>query len=103
MSTHPLPATSNSFSSSSPTATPSGQSSSGDNRLHAVIIVLSILAAFLVMYVVYLAIGVKSRRMTGERAGPYHGTVMHNAHPAAQIIPFGHGSQPGAQGPIFSK
>ncbi len=102
MSPHPLPAGSGSLSSPSPTATPTGQRIAG-GPLHVVIIVLSILAAFLVTYVIYLAIGVKRRRMNGEHSGPYQGTVIHSAHPAAQIIPFGHGSQPGAQGPIFSE
>jgi len=91
MSPYPSPSPSSSVSSA---ISPNG-------RLHTVIIVLSILAAFLIVYIIFITLKAKKEQPNSERAGPYTGTTISPNHPAAEIAPFGNYSHSGATGPRY--
>ena len=101
----PYPSPSSSISNTIPTATQSKLSPSIDGPLHTVIIILSILAALLVAYIVYITLKSKKRQQNSEHPGPsrYTSSIHLNLnHPAAQIAPFGSYSHSGATRPRYS-
>ncbi|TFK45119.1 hypothetical protein BDQ12DRAFT_674159 [Crucibulum laeve] len=93
-------------SSSSSSAAASASASStvtdatpkNDSRILTVAVVLSILGAILVGGIIYMTIRLKRRQANGAASGPYHGTVVNEEHPSAQITPFG---SPGSETPQF--
>lgn len=106
MSPYTVTSSSTSSSSSTPTASSlSDPTPKNDHRLLAVIIVLTIVAAFLITYIMYITVRLKKRQENGEIHGPNQGTVIHDDdHPAANITPFGAvGPNAGGKVPRFSE
>ncbi|KAF9561874.1 hypothetical protein CPC08DRAFT_707058 [Agrocybe pediades] len=73
-----------------------------DRRMLAVVVVLGIVGAFLIAFIIWLTLRVKRRESSGENLGPYQGTLIQDAHPAADITPFGAvGHVSSAKGPRY--
>lgn len=72
-----------------------------DARVLAVIVVLSILGAFVISGIVWYTIRLKRREEHRLSVGPFHGTQIYDKdHPAARITPFGAGP---ANSPSFGE
>ena len=73
-----------------------------DRRILSVIIVLSIVGAFVIAGIVWYTIRLKRRNQEHRlSAGPFHGTQIYDKdHPASRITPFGAGPE---NSPSFGK
>lgn len=97
-----------SMSTSASSASPSRTASidpltpKNDRRILALIIILSILGAFIITGIVWYTLRLKRRdREQRLSVGPFHGTQIYDKdHPASRITPFGAGP---ANSPSFGE